>query len=568
MHDELYACLPHGRLVLIGKAGAGKTGAMILLLLAALDHRASQPEPGRGEVPVPVWLTLGGWNAADTSLATWAVATMYRDHPYLRAVDYGPDAAEQMLGTGQLALFLDGLDEMPLDLRGSVFDRIEREAAGLRIVLTSRADGYDEARRGGQLANTAVVEVQPVAPQAAADYLAQDQSGEQRDQWRKLGRYLQDNPSSVATQALDNPLILSLVRATYRNHDPMALVQFSAVPQLREHLMDRLCVTAYPDPRRRAHATRWLGWAAHQMGASRDLPWWHIPTWIPRHRLAITRVIVTGLVFVLVGLLVFGLVSGLVLGLTSGLVVGIKLKVRSWEPRALVLCWPNLGELRGMIRVFMIGLVGGLGAGLVVWVGGGLIGGVEVGLVGGLVLGLVLGLVAGLTFALTVGTTALVERWGSPRATATDASPISTYLNDRRFGLVIVLGSTLVVGLIVGLVNGLADGLVHGFIIGGRGNVRSSVLGSGLMFGLTVGLMSGGGLLPTVWLSELALLLHLDGRVRFMPLLEEALARQILRQAGTVYQFRHAELQGYLAGLYRTKYLLDRPKTSARIRHG
>ena len=41
----LYCRLPHGRLVLLGGPGAGKTGAMILLLLAALEHRRSAPGP-------------------------------------------------------------------------------------------------------------------------------------------------------------------------------------------------------------------------------------------------------------------------------------------------------------------------------------------------------------------------------------------------------------------------------------------------------------------------------------------------------------------------------------------
>jgi hypothetical protein len=36
-------------------------------------------------------------------------------------------------------------------------------------------------------------------------------------------------------------------------------------------------------------------------------------------------------------------------------------------------------------------------------------------------------------------------------------------------------------------------------------------------------------------------------RVRFLPLLQTALDRQVLRQAGAVYQFRHAALQDLLA---------------------
>ena len=35
-----------------------------------------------------------------------------------------------------------------------------------------------------------------------------------------------------------------------------------------------------------------------------------------------------------------------------------------------------------------------------------------------------------------------------------------------------------------------------------------------------------------------------------MPLLESALDRQVLRQAGAVYQFRHADLQDRLADRY------------------
>ena len=64
LHDEVYARLPHGRLVLVGAPGSGKSGAMILLLLAALDHRGRLAAGDRAAIPVPVWLTLGEWNPA------------------------------------------------------------------------------------------------------------------------------------------------------------------------------------------------------------------------------------------------------------------------------------------------------------------------------------------------------------------------------------------------------------------------------------------------------------------------------------------------------------------------
>ena len=49
---------------------------VILLLLAALDRRSFLGGEQRGKVPVPVWLTLGGWNPVTTSLPARAGAEL------------------------------------------------------------------------------------------------------------------------------------------------------------------------------------------------------------------------------------------------------------------------------------------------------------------------------------------------------------------------------------------------------------------------------------------------------------------------------------------------------------
>ena len=126
LHGEVYAKLPHGRLVLLGEPGAGKTGAMVLLLLAALDHRASLPQEQRAPIPVPVWLTLAEWDPSTTPLKEWAVATVDRDYPALSAPDYGPDVVAELLRRGGLALFLDGLDETPSGVRARALKRIKK----------------------------------------------------------------------------------------------------------------------------------------------------------------------------------------------------------------------------------------------------------------------------------------------------------------------------------------------------------------------------------------------------------------------------------------------------------
>lgn len=89
LHDRVYARLRHGRLVLIGGPDAGKTAAMIVLLLEALNHRAQVGEADQAKAPVPVWLTLGSWDPHAQGLREWVTARMARDHPYLRATEFG-----------------------------------------------------------------------------------------------------------------------------------------------------------------------------------------------------------------------------------------------------------------------------------------------------------------------------------------------------------------------------------------------------------------------------------------------------------------------------------------------
>jgi hypothetical protein len=182
LHDQLYAHpqLRHGRLALIGGPGAGKTAAMILLLVEALRYREGIPDAKRADVPVPMLLSLGSWNPSSQGqgLRDWVTATIRRNHAYVTAAEFGPDAAAQLFNGGRIALFLDGLDEMPDMLRGQALERLTAEAAGLRVVITSRPEEFRATLgTGRQLPYTAVVELQPVDPQAAKEYLLEARSG-------------------------------------------------------------------------------------------------------------------------------------------------------------------------------------------------------------------------------------------------------------------------------------------------------------------------------------------------------------------------------------------------------
>ena len=563
LHDRVYARLRHGRLVLIGGPGAGKTGAMIMLLLEALQHRGRVPASERTRVPVPVWLTLGSWDPHTQGVHEWVSATLARDHPYLQAVDYGPDAIAQLLREGRVALFLDGLDEMPNLFRRRALHRLTGEAAGIRVVLSSRPVEYQDAIQddGIGLPYAAVIDLQPVGPQTAADYLLAGRTGRAQLAWQHVTDQLQADPEGVLARTLTTPLTLSLARAL--GPDPAWLSSRIHTEQdLRDQLLDQTLITAYPEPGRRAHATRWLGWIAHHMGTphdpswTRDLAWWQIPTWIQRRHLKLLAGLVFGLlvglvVGLVVGLmvgLVFGLVGGLVVGLEVGLVVGlvVALVVGPKPPRQLTVRWPTRGELR-TLRRFVVGLV------LVGEIAGGLVGALGVGLWGGLGVGVAIGsgfgLVVGSGVGLVVG---LVDGvWARPIITSSSATPRSIYYQDVRVQAFSGLGVGLMVGLGLGIEFWLVSGIVVGSVVG---------LVGGLVVGLGVGLVVGlaGGSAPSLWLLEV--LFRLQGkRVRFLPLLEDALRSQVLRQAGAVYQFRHADLQDRLTHRYRSDHPMLAP---------
>jgi hypothetical protein len=55
-----------------------------------------------------------------------------------------------MSDNGRIALFVDGLDEMPDTLRQRAVERLTAETVKLRVTLTSRPDEYRAALDSGQ----------------------------------------------------------------------------------------------------------------------------------------------------------------------------------------------------------------------------------------------------------------------------------------------------------------------------------------------------------------------------------------------------------------------------------
>lgn len=566
LHDDLYVGSRHGRLVLLGPGGCGKTGALLLLLLAALAHRRGVGDDLRGRVPVPVWGSLGLWDVERTDFLPWVAATLERDHPYLAAEEFGPGAVLSLLRSGRVALFLDGLDELAADHRVRALQKVEREAGGLRIVLTSRTDEYLDARTDGRWNNAVDVRLRPVGPEAAASYLLADQPAERRAAWREVADTLVAAPEGVAARVLRDPLRLSLARDAYRGADPQPLTTFTDAEALDAHLLERFVATTYSRPGDDA-SVQVLAWIALRLGPEqRDLAWWSIPAWVGRSRLAVAA----GAAAALVAWVLFSVSTMHVVGTRSPLellspaVVGVVTGALAWRglrraarghpavslPRGVDLHRPRgRTVLRALLLALVLSVLG-----------------VVAGFSGLIFLGFVLGMLpedtsplaldlavlravfsmpAGLTIVLTI--TAVV--WPcilirgmitDPRSGGGAATPRSRYRAD--------LVRVVVVGLALLLAASLAV-----FVVLERFRTSSLVeslsgdawIGAAFAVAATFGSVGSSPSLALALCRFVTSRLPLRGSV--ISVLEDAADRGVLRRAGTVYQFRHAALQDRLA---------------------
>jgi hypothetical protein len=237
-----------------------------------------------------------------------------------------------------------------------------------------------------------------------------------------------------------------------------------------------------------------------------------------------------GLTAALVAALVVVLVAVLGFGKPGPARVSIRIRGRAGTPISDVALglavWLGIALVAGLLGGLLVGwLTPGLGA----WAFGhsvGFVGWLEVGI--GVSLGL--GLAVGLPLAL-------LDALQSPVDDALAVTPRSILRSDRT------------VAIVVGLV-----GWLVGWLVAGLGSVPTLGLGLGIVFGLVVGLALGLALMlgGTSWgqftVARVWLAIRGQLPLRLMGFLDDAHRREVLRQAGAVYQFRHARLQDHLAG--------------------
>jgi NACHT domain len=594
---DLFAQLPSRRLVVLGRAGAGKTIVASRFVLTLLDRRAADRA---GPVPIP--LSAGAWNPAEASLREWAAQQLAENYPVLALRDPREVTfATRLLETRRVMLVMDGFDEISDGLRS---DAIRQINAGLGqgdwFMLTSRPGEYAAAvATSDVLTAGAVIELRDLTAEDVAAYLPltarKERPGTTRTKWHPVVARLRRPGGSVTATALraalSTPLMVALARASYSDTDADPAELIDDIPgsgadpdfmraQLENHLLASFIPAVYAQARQRpeddsrssrsvADALRWLRFLAAHMDRlqTQNLAWWQLPRAVPQPAIIIATSTAVALpILAGVGLgrwiahwtaagATIWTVGGLVFAFLSGLVAGVLAATgRAMRPAPSQMRLRFRGQLRRVVGFLATELFGWRAA---AWIGTWTASGFTCGLIArftlrnssemlsGTVAGLVVGFGLWFIVALVQGLAVIVDP-------AEAAGPADLLRSDRatglRQGLITgAFGAALVIAVVWQQFD-YSYHLVSGALFWVIAWVLATLAATGMW--ILPGMVWGPWLIARTWL---ALRGYLPWDV--MAFLDDAHHRGILRQAGGVYQFRHARLQRYLA----TQQLSPRP---------
>ena len=507
----MYRDLASGRLVVLGRAGAGKT---VLAAWLALDLLRAA-EVGA----VPVLVSAGSWHPG-MSLPDWLTGQLIRDHPFLarRFPRDGRSGARHLVDAGRILPILDGFDEIAPGSRAAALQALDATAS-MTFVLTSRVEEY--AAAGASPVGAIVVQLDDLTVDDLAEYLPRTTPAPAGspgswdavvERLRAYAAGADDPTAAVLARVLATPLMVFLARTIYS--DTPGRTPADLLDDVRDRdaaFVERQLLTAYipavyASGRRRDRAEVWLTRLAVQLRelGTRDFAWWRLREAVPvAVRFGVPALVCGLAVGPVIGFAAWistalGAPAGKNVGLGPGLgitlgfaVVGVPALLHAARRRArrpaptAGLAGGLAGGTAGGLAAGLLDLAGighatfpagGLGAGLAVGaalgpalgfsagLGGGLLGGFLAALVGGVQPGLYAGVVNAVGTGLAVG---LTGEGVEPRLPARGRtwSPIGL-ASGIAVGIAIGLAAGLTTGPVAGMVTGLTVGLAIGWVSG------------------------------------------------------------------------------------------------------
>lgn len=256
---ETFSKVPSGRLVVLGRPGAGKSVLALHFARALLDPSLWQPD-----VPVPVMLSLGSWQARKQSYEDWLVQELSATHPQLRARHDGQKTVARILvQQGHVLPVFDGFDEIePHHRRGQIIDAFSKFLKPQdQLFMSSRVEDYADTIevRGTPLLGAAVIELCDLSLDDITSYLLRTvprvhEGGSVTTKWSSVFARLEAAASepmaSRLSDALSTPLMVSLAGSFYSKGDenPTELLdahRFLEAHAIENHLLGTAVSVAY-----------------------------------------------------------------------------------------------------------------------------------------------------------------------------------------------------------------------------------------------------------------------------------------------------------------------------------
>ncbi len=369
-----------GPMVILGHPGTGKTTLLYELATAVCSRRDAEA------VPVP--FGLSHWAMRQEALDDWLVSELRRSY------GVGSALARSWVDKEVVVPFLDGLDEVPLAMRGACVAKIkeyQRKHPDVKFVVTCREADYRDLKEGIGISSGIVART--LSRERVEGFLAAH-SGKLRG----LQEALRAEPAMW--ELMDTPLMLWVAAFAFQEGRP-AVAGGVARGQLFDRYLDAMLKRGRGETIRfgLAEVKHWLRQTAACLNRA-GLYSFHLEdlsaAWLPPARQATAKRVFRWTLVLVCGLVV-GLAVGLKDGLKDGLIGGL---LGGWLGTLIEDTDRPVDLIRWSWKDGLVGLPLALACGLTCGLAGGLEGGLTFGLTYGVAGGLFFGMVFGLVFGL------------------------------------------------------------------------------------------------------------------------------------------------------------------------